>query len=63
MAVPARFAGLRDRLDRTTQQATDALHAARQRWTPVDVAWKAGERDQRAVSGVQAGAVAFRVFV
>ena len=63
MGVPARFAGMRDWLDRTARRAMDRLHTARGRWTAVDVAWTAQERDHHAVGSVLAGAVAFRVFV
>jgi uncharacterized BrkB/YihY/UPF0761 family membrane protein len=63
MAIPERIAGIRDRIDQSAGRALDAAKAARRRWTPLDVAWTAQERDRRAVGNVLAGALAFRIFV
>lgn len=59
-----------ERLDRlrstvvaTTDRATAAGEAARQRWAAVDVVFAARDRDSRLVGGALAGAVAFRLFV
>ncbi|MGH9230293.1 MAG: YhjD/YihY/BrkB family envelope integrity protein [Acidimicrobiales bacterium] len=63
MPIPERIAGIRDRIDQTAGRALDVAQSARRRWTPVDVAWTAQERDRRAVGNVLAGALAFRIFV
>ncbi|HEX8803455.1 MAG TPA: YhjD/YihY/BrkB family envelope integrity protein [Acidimicrobiales bacterium] len=59
-----------ERLDRlrasvtaNLERATTAAEAARERSVAVDTVFAARERDQRAVGGALAGAVAFRLFV
>jgi uncharacterized BrkB/YihY/UPF0761 family membrane protein len=54
---------LRSTVTATTEKATSATEAARERWTAVDALFAARDRDRRLVGGALAGAVAFRLFV
>jgi uncharacterized BrkB/YihY/UPF0761 family membrane protein len=61
--MPGRIDRLRSSLGATVAAATETAASARRRWVTVDAAYAALERDRKAVGGVLAGAVAFRLFV
>jgi uncharacterized BrkB/YihY/UPF0761 family membrane protein len=54
---------LRSSLNARVEAATETAESARRRYTAVDAAFAALERDRRTVGNVLAGAVAFRLFV